>query len=290
MTITVPHPRVRLRRRRATAGRWGIAIDAVLLLGAALMVAPLVWLLVTAVMPASKAFQLPPQWVPHPLTLDNARQVPELIPFARMAWNSLYVATLTTVGAVVTSALAAYAFSRLRFRGRDQIFIVLLTALMVPTQLTVIPVFILMSHLNLVDTTTSVWLPAIVNVFGIFFLRQYFESIPRELDEAAIIDGAGHLWILFRMLLPLSLPAVSALAIFVFESSWNNFFWPYIFLSSPENMTLPVGLVSLQGSVGGGPAVVVFAAIAMVVVPILVLFLFTQRAFIASVATTGVRG
>jgi multiple sugar transport system permease protein len=160
----------------------------------------------------------------------------------------------------------------------------------VPTQLTVIPVFILMTHLNLVDTTTAVWLPAIVNVFGIFFLRQYFESIPRELDEAAIIDGAGHLWILFRMLLPLSGPAISALAIFIFESSWNNFFWPYIFLSSPEKMTLPVGLVSLQGSVGGGPAVVVFAAIAMVVLPILVLFLFTQRAFIASVATTGVRG
>ena len=290
MTIAIPHPRVRLRRRGATAGRWGIAIDAVLLLGAALMVAPLVWLLVTAVIPAGKAFQLPPQWVPHPLTLDNARQVPELVPFARMAWNSLHVATLTTVGAILTSALAAYAFSRLRFRGRDQIFIVLLTALMVPTQLTVIPVFILMTHLNLVDTTTAVWLPAIVNVFGIFFLRQYFESIPRELDEAAIIDGAGHLWILFRMLLPLSGPAISALAIFIFESSWNNFFWPYIFLSSPEKMTLPVGLVSLQGSVGGGPAVVVFAAIAMVVLPILVLFLFTQRAFIASVATTGVRG
>jgi multiple sugar transport system permease protein len=290
MTIAVPHPRVRLRRGRATAGRWGIAIDAVLLLGAALMVAPLVWLLVTAVLPADKAFRLPPQWIPHPLTLDNARQVPELVPFARMAWNSLYVATLTTVGALLTSALAAYAFSRLRFRGRDQIFIVLLAALMVPTQLTVIPVFILMSHLNLVDTTTAVWLPAIVNVFGIFFLRQYFESIPRELDEAAIIDGAGHLWILFRMLLPLSGPAIAALAIFIFESSWNNFFWPYIFLSSPEKMTLPVGLVSLQGSVGGGPAVVVFAAISMVVLPILVLFLFTQRAFIASVATTGVRG
>jgi multiple sugar transport system permease protein len=290
MTVAIPHRPVRLRRRRATAGRWGIAIDAVLLLGAALMVAPLVWLLVTAVLPADKAFRLPPQWIPHPLTLDNARQVPELVPFARMAWNSLYVATLTTVGALLTSALAAYAFSRLRFRGRDQIFIVLLAALMVPTQLTVIPVFILMSHLNLVDTTTAVWLPAIVNVFGIFFLRQYFESIPRELDEAAIIDGAGHLWILFRMLLPLSGPAIAALAIFIFESSWNNFFWPYIFLSSPEKMTLPVGLVSLQGSVGGGPAVVVFAAISMVVLPILVLFLFTQRAFIASVATTGVRG
>lgn len=272
--------------RRARA----LAIDALLLLGAAVMVAPLAWLLVTAVLPAREAFQLPPRWVPHPMTLDNARQVPSLIPFARMAWNSLLIATFVTVGACTTSALAAYAFSRLRFRGREGIFTLLLAALMVPTQLTVLPVFILMRHLHLVDTLTGVWLPFTVNVFGIFFLRQYFNSIPRELDEAAVIDGAGHLWILFRMLLPLSKPALSALAIFVFEASWNNFFWPYIFLSSPQKMTLPVGLVSLQGSVGGGPAVVVFAAVSMVVLPMLILFLFTQRAFVTSVATTGVRG
>lgn len=269
----------------------GVLIDLLLVLGGLVMVAPLVWLIATALSEPIKAFQLPPQWIPKPPTTENFRQVPELIPFARMAWNSLQIALITTAGALVTSSLAAYAFARLRFAGRDQIFITLLAALMVPVQLTVIPIFILMRHLHLTDTLTAVWLPALVNVFGIFFLRQYISTIPRELDEAAIVDGAGHGWILFRVILPLSRPALTALAIFVFEASWNNFFWPYIFLSSPEKMTLPVGLVSLnQGATGGGPAVVVFAAITLVVLPILVLFLIFQRVFIASIATTGLRG
>lgn len=268
--------------------RWGINLA--LIAGGLLMLAPLVWLFVTSVLPADEAFGLPPTWIPGQISLQNFRDVMDLVPFWRMAWNSLQVAVITTVGAVLTSALAAYAFSRLHFWGRDVIFIVLLAALMVPPQVTVIPVFVLMSKLELVDKPASVWLPALVNVFGIFFLRQYFSTIPRELDEAAVIDGAGHLRILFRIILPLSGPAVAALAIFVFEASWNNFFWPNVFLSSPENMTLPIGLVSLQATVGGGPAVVVFAAITMVVIPVLVLFLFFQRALMQSLAQTGLRG
>lgn len=268
--------------------RW--AINLVLIAGALLMLAPLVWLFVTSVLPADQAFGLPPVWLPDQVSTQNFRDVMDLVPFWRMAWNSLQVAVITTVGAVLTSALAGYAFSRLHFKGRDVIFLVLLAALMVPPQVTVIPVFVLMSKLQLVDNPASIWLPALVNVFGIFFLRQYFSTIPRELDEAAVIDGASHLRILFRIILPLSGPAVAALAIFVFEASWNNFFWPNVFLSSPENMTLPIGLVSLQATVGGGPAVAVFAAITMVVVPVLVLFLFFQRALMQSLAQTGLRG
>jgi len=266
-----------------------LLLDAGLVVAGLLMIAPLVWLVVQSLTPAEKAFTLPPGWLPSPVTFDNFAAVPGLIPFARMAFNSLLIAVLTTAGALLTSILAAYAFSRLEFRGRDGIFITMLSALMVPVQLTVIPVFILMRWLHLIDTPTAVWLPGIINVFGIFFLRQYFSTIPRDLDEAARMDGAGHLWILFRMIVPLSGPAISALAIFVFESSWNNFFWPLIFLNSPEQMTLPVGLVALQSSQGGGPAVVVFAAVTLVVLPILVLFLVFQRAFIASIATTGLR-
>jgi multiple sugar transport system permease protein len=286
-------------QRPSVASRWpaqlrrrgpGWLLDLVLVVTGALMVAPLVWLFVNAVSPGQRAFELPPRWIPVPFTADNFAEVSRLIPLARMAWNSLMIATITTVGALLTSALAAYAFSRLNFRGRDGIFLTLLAALMVPAQLTIIPVFILMRSLHLVDTTVAVWLPALVNVFGIFFLRQYFNTIPRELDEAARIDGAGHLWILFRLLVPLSGPAISALAVFVFEASWNNFFWPYIFLSSPEKMTLPVGLVSMQATVGGGPAVVVFAAVTLVVLPMLILFLLFQRAFVASIASTGIRG
>ncbi|WP_242002342.1 carbohydrate ABC transporter permease [Kribbella steppae] len=267
----------------------GRLIDLVLVVGGLLMIAPLVWLIVNALSEPIDAFQLPPRWIPRPPSLQSFQQVPDLIPFAQMAWNSLQIAVITTAGSLLTSALAAYAFSRLRFPGRDQIFSLLLAALVVPVQLTVVPVFILMRWLHLVDTTAAIWLPALVNVFGIFFLRQYIASIPRELDEAAIMDGAGHGWILFRVILPLARPGLTALGIFVFEASWNNFFWPYIFLSSPEKMTLPVGLVSLQGAMGGGPAVVLFAAITLVVLPILVLFLIFQRSFIASIASTGLR-
>lgn len=283
-------------RQQMTAGRYlrrrlpGHILDLVLAVAGLAMMAPLIWLIVTSLTPALEAFELPPTWTPWPVTLENFAAIPDLIPFTRMALNSLTVSTIATTGALLTSVLAAYAFSRIEFRGRDRIFVVLLGALMVPSQLTVIPVFILMRNLGLVDTLAAIWMPLLINVFGIFFLRQYFSSIPRELDEAARIDGAGHLWILFRLIVPLSGPALSALAILVFEASWNGFFWPLIFLNSPENMTLPVGLVSLQNAQGGGPAVTVFAAITAVVVPVLIVFVIFQRAFVASIASTGLKG
>lgn len=276
------------RRRHWRTG--SVLLDLVLLVLGLVMVAPLVWLVATSLTGTSGAFQLPPHWIPVPFTLGNFSQIFPLVPFGRMALNSLTVAVISTAGSLLTSVLAAYAFSRIDFRGRRLLFIGMLSALMVPAQLTVIPVFILMRHLHLVNTLAALWLPALVNVFAIFFLRQYFASIPRELDEAARIDGAGHLWILFRMIVPLSAPALSALVILNFQTSWNDYFNPLIFLSSPDKMTLPIGLVLLQSGQGGGPAVVVFAAITLVVLPVLILFLVFQRNFVASIAASGIRG
>jgi ABC-type glycerol-3-phosphate transport system permease component len=279
----VPH-----RRRRITTG--SIVLDVVLVVIALIMISPLVWLISTSMTEATHAFQLPPNWIPIPFSLENFAQIFPLVPFGQMALNSLIVASIATAGSLLTSILAAYAFSRLKFRGRQFIFIAILSALMVPVQLTVIPVFIIMRNLHLVDTLAALWLPALVNVFAIFFLRQYFNTIPRELDEAARIDGAGHLWILFRMLVPLSGPAISALIILNFQASWNDYFNPLIFISSQQNMTLPLGLVTLQSGQGGGPAAVVFAAITLVVLPVLILFLVFQRSFVASIAASGIRG
>lgn len=255
-----------------------------------LMIAPLVWLISTSLIEPREAFQLPPSWLPTPFSLQNFSDVFELIPLGKMALNSLIVSVISVVGSLFTASLAAYAFSRLPFRGRDSIFVVLLAALMVPTQLTIIPIFILMRNLGLIDNLAALWLPALVNVFAIFFLRQYFNTIPRDLDEAARIDGAGHVRILFQIMIPLAGPALSALAILGFESSWNNYFGPLIFLTSPENMTLPIGLVSLSAGQGGGPAVVVFAGITLVVLPMLIVFIAFQRAFVESVASVGIRG
>lgn len=274
------------RTWRARPGR--LAIGLVLLVLGMLMLAPLVWLLVESLTQEQSAFSLPPNWLPKPFTTGNFSAISGLIPFGQMALNSLIVAVISTAGSMLVSIMAAYAFSRLRFRGREPILLVMLTALMVPAQTTVIPVFILMRHLGLVNHLASLWLPALLNVFAIFFFRQYFNTIPRELDEAARMDGAGHLWILFRVLVPLSGPALAAMTILAFEASWNNYFGPLIFLSSPDKMTLPIGLVTLQNGQSGS-SVVVFAAITAVVVPVLLVFLVFQRSFVASIASVGLR-
>jgi multiple sugar transport system permease protein len=265
------------------------ALSVVLFVVAGLMIAPLVWLVVESFTRHTDAFQLPPNWIPAPFSTDNYQQLPKSIPFFRMAWNSFVVSTTSTVGCILVSVLAGYAFSRFKFRGDTVLLILFLSALMVPVQTTVIPTFILMRHLHLVDHLAALWVPALINVFAIFFFRQYFNTIPRDLDEAATIDGAGHIWILTRVIVPLSGPAVAAMSILIFEAAWNNYFGPLIFLSSREQMTLPIGLVTLQAD-RNGASVVVFAAITAVVIPVLVVFLVFQRWFVASVVSTGVRG
>lgn len=286
--VLVRVDRVRRRRRRPTVG--GVIVDVVLIGFGILMLSPLLWLIVQSFTEAEFAFADPPRWLPVPFTVENFGDVFEYMPFFQQFGNSLILAVIATAGSLFFSVLAAYAFARIDFRGSRVLLVVMLSALMVPAQLVIIPIFIMMRELGLVDTLASLWLPALINVFQIFFLAQYFKSIPRELDEAARLDGAGHLWILFRMLLPLSAPAVAALAILGFEASWNGYFGPLIFLSSPENMTLPLGLVTLQNGFGAAPAVIVFAAITMVVVPLLVVFLAFQRQIVESVASTGLKG
>lgn len=204
--------------------------------------------------------------------------------------RAIVLAVGTTVGSLFISVLAAYALSRIAFRGSRILLVAMISAMMIPAQLVIIPIYVMMRQVELVDTLWAILLPSLINVFQIFFLTQYFGSIPKELDEAATLDGAGHAWILFRMLVPLSGPALSALGILSFEASWNSYFAPLIFLFSPENMTLPLGLVMLRQGMGAAPTVVVFASITMVVLPVLVVFLIFQRQFVASIATAGLKG
>ncbi len=267
--------------------RW--IIGTVLFVVGALMLAPLIWMIAESFTEDGKALRLPPNWIPTPFTTDNYRNISGLIPFGRMALNSLIVAVIATSGSMLVSVLAAYGFSRLRFPGRDVIFLAMLGAMMIPGQMTLVPVFVLLRNLHLIDRLPALWLPALINVFAIFFFRQYFNTIPRELDEAARIDGAGDVWILFRVILPLSGPAIAAMSILSFEASWNSYLGPLIFISSEENMTLPLGLTALDMGQGGS-SVIVFAAITAVVVPVLVVFLVFQRAFVASIASVGIRG
>jgi multiple sugar transport system permease protein len=275
------------RRFAGSLGHWGLNLFMILV--CLIMIVPFYWVIVTAFVPQLEAFGKPPDWTPANWTLDNVRRVFDEIPFWRMFFNSLKISLIVTIGSCVTSTMAAYAFARLRFPGRDLLFIVFLAALMVPGQVTIIPTFILMRHFGLIDSQAAVWLPGLINVFGIFLLRQYFLRTPRDLEEAARLDGAGHMRVMFQIALPLASPAIAALAVLTFTASWNQFLEPNLFLNTPEKLTLPVGLVKLSGMFRGSP-ITLFAGITMVLIPVLIVFILAQRRLTDSIALTGMRG
>ncbi len=276
-----------VRRRSKTRRIKPTVANVVLLAIAILMLLPVGWLVIQSLLGTGSALRVPPVWVPTHPTTANYRQVDQLIPFFTFLWNSVKITLIVTTGAVATSALAAYAFAKLEFPGKNLLFIVLLCAIMVPNQVTAAPTYVLMHRLGLSTSQVAVWLPGLVNVFGIFLLRQFFRGIPKELEEAGRLDGLSTMGVLFRIVLPLSKHALAALAILVGSATWNDYFWPSIYLTDRHEMTLPVGLITLYGLYHQGSPVVIFAAISMTVVPLLVVFLFAQRAMTESLTMTG---
>jgi len=262
----------------------------VIIVFAIFWILPIAWLLLTSVQSREERFVIPPKWIPSSLDFSSYKRAWELFPIAEQFLNSLKVTLISTIGALVISSLAAYAFARLQFFGRETLFMILLAGLMVPPQLTVIPSFIAFRKVGLIDNHAALFLPAMITPLGIFLLRQFFRSIPKELDESAKIDGAGAFRIFFRIILPLSKPAIAALGVVLFIASWNDFFWPNIFISTSTKMTLPVGIASLVGTSGNTNVILVMASVGMQIVPLLLIFLFTQRFLIQSIATTGIRG
>lgn len=266
-----------------------LSANTVLLLMVPIFLAPVIWTVVQSFLPGSGALRIPPVWVTAHPTIANYSSVFNLIPFFTFLFNSVKITLIITCGSLVTSALAAYAFARLRFPGRNALFLMFLAALMVPNVVTAAPTYVLMHDLHLATSQTAVWLPGLINVFGIFLLRQFFRGIPRDLEEAARVDGLSTLGVLRRIILPLSKPALAALAILIGTTTWNDYFWPSIYLTNRSQMTLTVGLVSLQGEYKEGSPLVMFAAVSMTVLPLLILFLFTQRAITQSLAMTSFR-
>lgn len=262
----------------------------VIVIFATLWILPIAWLLLTSIQSREERFAIPPKWIPSSLDFSSYKRAWELFPIAEQFLNSLKVTLISTIGALIISSLAAYAFARLEFFGRETLFMILLAGLMVPPQLTVIPSFIAFRKVGLIDNHAALFLPAMITPLGIFLLRQFFRSIPKELDESAKIDGAGSFRIFFRIILPLSKPALSALGVVLFIASWNDFFWPNIFISTTSKMTLPVGIASLVGVSGNTNVILVMASVGMQIVPLLLIFLFTQRFLIQSISTTGIRG
>lgn len=286
MDTTVSPPR---RRKTKLTPILTVAVLTALSL---LMVFPFAWMVSTSLKTPATAFLLPPQLWPSEWRWENYRQVlfHPTVPILLFFANSIKIAGLITLGQLVTCTLAAYAFARLNFPGRDVLFIVLLTALMVPAQITIIPVFIELRALSLIDTHWALILPSITSIFGVFLLRQYFMTIPRELEDAARIDGAGPLRILWQIMVPLVAPALTTLAIITFTGSWNEFFRPLIFLNTWSSFTWPLGLTMLRGSYGQGSVSVIMAGITLGVLPVLLIFLLAQQKMIESLAFTGVKG
>lgn len=212
------------------------------------MLLPFFAMLSLSFMPENEIFSYPPKLFSKGMTLDNYKSVFASVPVARYFLNSLFVAVITTVGQVLFSALAGYAFARLKFKGKDILFFVFLVTMMIPPQVNIIPLFFLMREFHLVDTYQALIIPGFFGGFGIFILRQYFLNLPKELEEASKIDGCNIFQMFFKIALPLALPAVVTLAIFTFISSWNSFMWPLIITSSDSMRTLPVGLAAFKGS------------------------------------------
>lgn len=253
---------------------------------------PIMWMISQSLTPNSEVWDWPPQFIPQHPTLENYQTLFTRQDLAIGHWfvNSLFVSTITTILTLFITSLAAYAFARLRFPGRDVIFFILLSALVIPAQVTLIPIFLLMRDFKWLDTYHALIWPAMANVFAVFMLRQFFLGIPRELEEAAILDGATRFGIYWRIILPMSSSALTALAIFVFLGSWNDLFWPLIVLNRLEMRTLPVGLTVLSSAYYTREQSLVQAGAVIASVPVLIFYAFFQRQILKGITFTGMAG
>jgi multiple sugar transport system permease protein len=275
------HPRGWLITRRSILHLVLIALSLTMLF-------PFLWTVSASLKGNDAVLATPPQLLPVPVHWENYAAVTQIIPFWQLLFNSLLVAVVTTVLQVLTCSMAAYAFARLRFRGLGPLFLIYLATLMVPAQVTYTPLFIFMRVLGLTNTYAGLILPGITSAFGVFLLRQFFLTIPRELEEAAFLDGASHWTVYWRIILPLSRSGLAALTIFSFMASWNSFLWPLLVTSDPQIMTLPLGLSTLQGQYSTAWNQLM-AGTVLSIIPIVIVYILAQRQFIEGLALSGLK-
>jgi multiple sugar transport system permease protein len=257
-------------------------------LGGLVMAFPFLWMASSALKNDVEAFATPPTIWPHKPTLINFHHAFALADFPRLFMNSLIVSVIATLLQVFTSGLAGYAFARMHFRGKNVLFLVYLATMMVPLQVIVVPLFLEMRALNLVDSYAALILPSIATAFGVFLIRQAMLAIPRELEEAAILDGANH-WQIFRTVAaPLARPSFATLGILSFMATWNSFLWPLIAIYSPEKMTLPLGLSNLQGQYSTDWPMIM-AGTTLAVIPVTIVYFILQKQITQSFLTTGIK-
>jgi len=250
---------------------------------------PLIWMLLTSFKHESMAITLPPRWLPIPFTLENYLKVltDSLIP--RWFLNTTIVAFIVTFGVVIIDSLAAYGLARIDFKGKNLVFWVIVSGLMIPDQVLIIPLYFLFNNLNLLNSFPALILPRLALPLGVFILKQFFEGLPLELEEAAQIDGCSRLKMYWYIVMPLSKPAIAAVAVFTFIATWNAFLWPLIVANTEEMYTIPVGIANFQG-VHGTEYAMLMAGSMVASLPMLVAFLFLQKQIIKGIAMSGIKG
>ena len=256
--------------------------------GCAIMLLPFFWMLTTSFKDPSEVLKMPPQWFPKVWHWDNYVKAMRVAPFGRYFFNSFFMAITTTIGEVITTVLAAFAFAKMRFFGKNVLFAALLGTLMIPGQMLLIPNYVTMYKLNWLDKYQALIIPWLASVFGIFLLRQFFRSIPDELQDAARIDGCSRFRFLWQIVVPLSRPAIMTVALLKFLGSWNAFLWVLIMTNRESMRTVPVGLTLFSSEVGTAYEQLMAASV-LAIIPILILFFFTQKQFIQGVARTGIK-
>ncbi|MBI5667451.1 MAG: carbohydrate ABC transporter permease [Chloroflexi bacterium] len=274
---------------RHNLGRWVSMTFLVVM--AILTLMPFIWVVSTSLRTPAQSFTLPPKWIPTDMDFSNYSQVFERIPFWNQIANSFIVTLSVVAGQLITASLAGYAFARLRFRGRNVLFWIVLATMMIPGQATIIPLFIMVSRFfQINDTLYALIVPSLATAFGTFLLRQYFMSIPDDFEEAALVEGANQ-WQIFRQIyLPLASPGLAILAVLTFNAKWNDYFTPLIFMNTKERFPITLGIVDLQGYMATGSISVVLAGIVLSTLPVIVIYIFGQRYLVEGLMMGGVKG
>ncbi|MEJ8548311.1 carbohydrate ABC transporter permease [Brevibacillus borstelensis] len=270
--------------QRKKRSKW--LIHLLLIIGALFMIGPFLWMILTSLKTLGESTQVPPVIFPESMQWKNYSDVVATLPFTKFYWNTIFTTIIKVVGQVFLCSLAAYAFARIEFPGRNALFVLFLTVLMVPGQVFLLPQFMIMKELGWLNTLTALIVPGLFSAFGTFLLRQFFMSLPKELEEAAMLDGCNHFQIYWRIMLPLARPGLIALAIFVALWSWNDLMWPLIVNSSPDKMPLSAGLASLQGQHTTNFPVLMAGSV-LAIWPMIIVFIFLQKHFVEGISLSG---
>ncbi|MEH7251599.1 carbohydrate ABC transporter permease [Neobacillus niacini] len=259
-----------------------IGLYGLLIAGVLLSIAPFYWMLVGSTLPSGEIFRLPPKLLPGDYLAENFQSLNESLGFAKIFWNSLFIALVYTLVSTLISSMAGYAFAKFNFKGKNLFFFIILCTLMIPSQVTLIPLFEMMVTFNWLNTYQAIILPTLASPFAIYLMRQNMKSVPDSIIEASRVDGAGELKIFFTVILPVTRPAMAAVAIFLFMSQWNSLLWPLITLNSKEMFTLPVALSSLIGMARIDYGQLMLGT-TLSTVPIMIFFLLLQKHFISGI-------